>query len=224
MSEILLNVSVIAIPILLAVTLHEAAHGYVANMLGDPTAKMMGRLSLNPIRHVDPVGTVIVPALMFFTTGFIFGWAKPVPVTTQNLRHPKRDMIWVALAGPAANIFLAICGGLLLAVSGVLPDFIQDWFIRNLHFLIFFNILLAIFNMLPLPPLDGGRVMTGLLPGPLAYRFAQVERYGLFILVGLIFLLPMAFRAVGINFNLFEVLVFRPARSLYEMSVSVFAG
>ena len=223
-SDILQNLSVIAIPILLAITLHEAAHGYVANYFGDPTAKNLGRLSLNPIRHIDPFGTIILPALLFFTSGFIFGYAKPVPVQTQNLGNPKRDMMWVALAGPAANIFLALMGGVLLVVSGVLPEPIQSWFLQNAHFLILFNIILAIFNMFPLPPLDGGRVLTGLLPGPLAYQFARIERYGLLILIGLIFVLPFALGAAGINFSLFEVLVFRPALALYDIIVGLFTG
>ena len=225
-NDFLLGLSVIAIPLLLAITLHEAAHGYVANMLGDPTAKKMGRLSLNPIRHIDPFGTIMLPVLVWFLSGFsfIFGYAKPVPVTTSNLRNPKRDMIWVALAGPAANIFLALSGGVLLVVSTILPEFFQEWFVTSVGYLIFFNLLFAIFNMIPLPPLDGGRVLTGLLPGPLAYQFAKVERFGIFIFLGLIFVLPWLLGNMGINFNLFEVLVFRPALALYNIIVTLFTG
>ncbi len=211
-----------ALPILLAITLHEAAHGYVANYFGDSTAKRLGRLSLNPIKHIDPFGTIILPAALFFIGGFIFGYAKPVPVTTENLRNPKSDMVWVALAGPAANIFLALMGGVLLLLLPIIPGAAHDWFETNLTFMIFFNILIALFNMLPLPPLDGGRVVAGLLPGPLAYKFNQLERYGLFILLGLIFLLPMFFSFLGIRFNLLQVLIFDPAYWLTDFILNLF--
>ncbi len=222
MEEILLRISIMALPILLAITLHEAAHGYVANYFGDSTAKRLGRLSLNPIKHIDPFGTIILPAALFFIGGFIFGYAKPVPVTTENLRNPKSDMVWVALAGPAANIFLALMGGVLLLLLPIIPGVAHDWFANNLTFLIFFNFLIALFNMLPLPPLDGGRVVAGLLPGPLAYKFNQIERYGLFILLGLIFLLPMFFSFLGIRFNLLQVLIFDPAYWLTDFILNLF--
>ncbi|MEE8258831.1 MAG: site-2 protease family protein [Sphingomonadales bacterium] len=222
MEEILLRISVMALPILLAITLHEAAHGYVANYFGDPTAKRLGRLSLNPIKHIDPFGTIILPAALFFIGGFIFGYAKPVPVTAENLRNPKSDMVWVALAGPAANIFLAFMGGVLLLLLPIIPGAAHDWFANNLTFLIFFNFLIALFNMLPLPPLDGGRVVAGLLPGPLAYKFNQIERYGFIILLGLIFLLPMLFSSLGIRFNLLQVLIFDPAYWLTDFILNLF--
>lgn len=211
-----------ALPILLAITLHEAAHGYVANYFGDSTAKRLGRLSLNPIKHIDLFGTIILPAALFFIGGFIFGYAKPVPVTTQNLRNPKRDMVWVALAGPAANIFLALMAGVLLLLLPIIPGVAHDWFANNLTFMIFFNFLIALFNMLPLPPLDGGRVVAGLLPGPLAYKFNQIERYGFIILLGLIFLLPMLFSSLGIRFNLLQVLIFNPAYWLTDLILNLF--
>lgn len=211
-----------ALPILLAITLHEAAHGYVANYFGDSTAKRLGRLTLNPIKHIDPFGTIILPGVLFFIGGFIFGYAKPVPVTTQNLRNPKRDMIWVALAGPAANIFLALMGGVLLLLLPIIPGVAHDWFANNLTFMIFFNFLIALFNMLPLPPLDGGRVVAGLLPGPLAYKFNQIERYGFIILLGLIFLLPMLFSSLGIRFNLLQYLIFDPAYWLTDLILNLF--
>lgn len=222
MEEILLRISVMALPILLAITLHEAAHGYVANYFGDSTAKRLGRLSLNPIKHIDPFGTIILPGVLFFIGGFIFGYAKPVPVTTQNLRNPKRDMIWVALAGPAANIFLALVGGVLLLLLPIIPGVAHDWFANNLTFMIFFNFLIALFNLLPLPPLDGGRVVAGLLPGPLAYKFNQIERYGFIILLGLIFLLPMLFSSLGIRFNLLQYLIFDPAYWLTDLILNLF--
>jgi len=224
MEDVLVKISIMAIPILLAITLHEAAHGYVANYFGDPTAKMMGRLSLNPIRHIDPVGTILMPLLLLLVAGFMFGYAKPVPVTTRNLRNPKTDMIWVALAGPAANIFLALMGGILLMTTGIVPDYFQVWFLNNLHFLIFFNCLLAIFNLMPLPPLDGGRVLTGLLPGPMAYKLSRIEPYGIFILVGVIFILPRLSGVIGINLDLGSALIFGPAESLYGFIVDLFSG
>lgn len=222
MEEILLRISVMALPILLAITLHEAAHGYVANYFGDSTAKRLGRLSLNPIKHIDPFGTIILPAALFFIGGFIFGYAKPVPVTTQNLRNPKRDMVWVALAGPAANIFLALMAGVLLLLLPIIPGVAHEWFANNLTFMIFFNFLIALFNMLPLPPLDGGRVVAGLLPGPLAYKFNQIERYGFIILLGLIFLLPMLFSSLGLRFNLLQFLIFDPAYWLTDLILNLF--
>ncbi len=224
MDNLLVNISIMAIPILLAITLHEAAHGYVANYFGDPTAKMMGRLSLNPFRHIDPVGTILMPLLLLLVAGFMFGYAKPVPVTTQNLRNPKTDMIWVALAGPAANIFLALLGGVLLVLTDIVPEFFQGWFLNNLHFLIFFNCLLAIFNMMPLPPLDGGRVLTGLLPGPMAYKFSRIEPYGIFIVIGVIFILPWLSQALGVNVDLGGAFIFGPARSLYAFIVNIFSS
>lgn len=226
MDNLFVNISIMAIPILLAITLHEAAHGYVANYFGDPTAKRMGRLSLNPIRHIDPIGTIVMPLVIFFLSNFTFtfGYAKPVPVMAENLRNPKTDMIWVALAGPAANILLALIGGVLILTLGIVPGFLQEWFALNLSFLIYFNCLLAIFNMMPLPPLDGGRVVTGLLPGPLAHKFASIERYGFLILVGVIFILPRLSGVLGINVDLGGTLIFGPARSLYVFIVGLFSG
>ena len=224
MDNILVNFSVMAVPILLAITLHEAAHGYVANYFGDPTAKMMGRLTLNPIRHIDPIGTILMPLLLLLVAGFMFGYAKPVPVTMQNLRNPKTDMIWVALAGPAANIFLALMGGALIMTLGIVPEFFQVWFANNLSFLIYFNCLLAIFNMMPLPPLDGGRVLAGLLPGPLAYKFSRIEPYGIFILVGVIFILPRLSQVLGVNVDLGGAFIFGPAQGLYAFIVGIFSG
>ena len=174
------------IPVLFAITVHETAHGWVASKLGDHTARMMGRLTLNPIKHIDPVGTILVPALLYLSSaGFLFGWAKPVPINFSALRSPKKDMLWVALAGPGVNLLMAIGWLIIVAIANTL----------NIPFLvlmggagIFVNLLLAIFNLLPIPPLDGGRVISSLLPGRLAYQYDQLEPYGLFILVGLLFL------------------------------------
>jgi len=174
------------IPVLFAITVHETAHGWVASKLGDHTARMMGRLTLNPIKHIDPVGSILVPALLYLSSaGFIFGWAKPVPINFSALRSPKKDMLWVALAGPGVNLLMAIGWLIIVAIANTL----------NIPFLvlmggagIFVNLLLAIFNLLPIPPLDGGRVISSLLPGKLSYQYDQLEPYGLFILVGLLFL------------------------------------
>ena len=174
------------IPVLLAITLHEAAHGWTASKFGDHTARMMGRVTLNPVKHIDPVGTIIVPlALLIMSTGFIFGWAKPVPINFNALRSPKSGMIWVALAGPGANLIMAI-GWLFVAILS---------FNNNIPIMlkmagagIFINILLAVFNLLPIPPLDGSRVISALLPNPLAYKYNQLERFGFVILIGLMFI------------------------------------
>ena len=179
MDNISYLIAVNAIPLLLAITLHEAAHGYAARMFGDRTAEMLGRISLNPIRHIDPVGTLLVPALTLAIGGFFFGWAKPVPVNFNNLRHPKRDMIWVAAAGPLANLIMAIAWAVILKVSdSTAIDAIAKAGVS-------WNVGLMVLNLLPILPLDGGRILAGLLPGPLAYKYSRLEPYGLFIVLGL---------------------------------------
>jgi Zn-dependent protease len=185
-------ISVLIIPVLFAIIVHEVAHGWVAKQLGDPTADRLGRLTLNPFKHIDPVGTVLVPALLvLLRTGFVFGWAKPVPVTWENLRQPKRDMAIVAAAGPAANLIMALGWGLLAKLAESLPADAQ-WLAEPLVFMglggILANVLLMVFNLLPLPPLDGGRVAVGLLPGPLAWQLSRLEPYGFFIIIGLMLL------------------------------------
>lgn len=191
MSELSLpQVIVVSIlPILFAITLHEVAHGWVAKRFGDPTAQRLGRLTLNPFKHIDPVGTVLIPALLLLLkAGFLFGWAKPVPVTWENLRHPKRDMVFVAIAGPAANLLMAFFWGVVAKLATMLPVS-ADAAAVPLQLMgeigITINVLLMVFNLLPLPPLDGGRVAVGLLPGPLAWQLSRVEPYGFFILLGL---------------------------------------
>lgn len=197
------TVSVWFLPIITAITLHEAAHAWVADRLGDDTARRLGRVSFNPLRHVDPFGTLILPGiLVLLGSPFLFGWAKPVPVAFHRLRDPKRDMIWVALAGPAINIVLALAAGLLLQVVGELrANGVTLWMWENLKNAILANVVLACFNMLPIPPLDGGRVVTGLLPGRLAWRFAGLERYGLLVILALAFLVPMLGRPLGYELN-----------------------
>ena len=187
LSQGLQQVSYLALPVLFAITVHEAAHGYVAKHFGDMTAYEAGRISLNPLRHIDPVGTVLVPLVMFLTAGFLFGWAKPVPVNFGRLRRPKQDMLWVAIAGPASNLFMAILwimvAKLALSTSG---GTMAAWFYAMSQAGIMINVVLMVLNLIPLPPLDGGRVAVSLLPHPYSYRFAQLEPYGMFILIGLL--------------------------------------
>ena len=187
MLEITIVQKVVAwiLPVLFAITVHETAHGWMALQLGDKTAMMLGRLTLNPIKHIDPLGTILIPGLMYMMAGFMFGWAKPVPVTWQNLRQPKRDMIYVAAAGPFANLIMAIIWALTIRIGLALGDSGQALVFMGVAG-IFINTILMVLNLLPLPPLDGGRVMTGLLPGPLAYKFSRIEPYGFFILIGLL--------------------------------------
>lgn len=187
------KIAVWLLPVLFAITVHEVAHGWVARLLGDPTAMMLGRLSLNPIKHIDPLGTILVPGMMLLLPGgFIFGWAKPVPVTWENLRSPKRDMALVALAGPSANLAMALLWVVALKLGAVLlVDGTVSWVAKPLIYMgvagIFINTILLSLNLLPLPPLDGGRIVTGILPGPMAAKFGRIEPYGLLILLLLLF-------------------------------------
>ena len=174
------------IPLLFAITLHEAAHGWVASKLGDHTARMMGRVTLDPTKHIDPIGTIAIPlVLLLSSSGFIFGWAKPVPINFNALRNGKNGMIWVALAGPGANIVMAICW-LFLMIIAINMNITVLIEMGRVGILV--NCVLAVFNLLPVPPLDGSRVISALLPNRLAYQYNQLEQYGLYILLGLMFL------------------------------------
>ena len=177
------KVTVYAIPIIFAITVHEAAHGYAAKHFGDLTAYNQNRISLNPLRHIDPIGTIILPALTVLLGGVLFGWAKPVPVNFMNLRHPKKDMLWVAAAGPFSNLIMAIFWTILFGRSAYFPEsmsmFVQQMGIAGISI----NLSLMVLNLIPLPPLDGGRIAVSLLPNHLAYKYAQVERYGFLILI-----------------------------------------
>lgn len=180
------KISIWVVPVLLGITVHEVAHGWLASRLGDKTAFMLGRLTLNPLKHVDPVGTILIPGmLLLLQAGFIFGYAKPVPINWKNLRQPKRDMALVAVAGPVANLLMAFCWALLLRLGVSLGDSGMALVYMGVAG-ISINAILMILNLLPLPPLDGGRVLTGLLPGPMAYKFSRIEPYGFFILIGLL--------------------------------------
>ena len=167
--------------------MHEAAHGYVARYFGDMTAYSQGRISLNPIRHIDPIGTILVPLVTFLLAGILFGWAKPVPVNFGNLRHPKQDMLWVAAAGPASNLIMALFWALIIKVSTLMPG---SYFALPLHEMgkagVMVNVVVMVLNLLPVPPLDGGRIAVSLLPNQAAYRFARLEPYGMIILVALL--------------------------------------
>lgn len=194
MNDIILGIAIYALPVIFAITLHEAAHGYLAKHFGDLTAYNEGRISLNPIRHVDPVGTILVPLSLFVVSkltmgaGFLFGWAKPVPVNFANLRHPKRDMLWVAAAGPGANLVMALLWAALIKLAIAIPDssFAKPMALMGIAG-IEINVVLMVLNLLPLPPLDGGRMAVSLLPHGLAYQFARIEPYGFMILLALMF-------------------------------------
>jgi Zn-dependent protease len=216
-------VLIMALPAIFAITFHEAAHGYVAYKLGDDTAWKAGRVTFNPLRHIDLFGTIIMPLLLFvvsissFGRPFIFGYAKPVPVRFDRLNHPRRDMIWVAAAGPATNVLLAIVSALLLYLVPYVPLFFRPWLDGNLETSIWFNVILAVFNMIPLPPLDGGRVAVGLLPDVLAIPLARSERYGMLVLILLLFLLPLAGMQFGMDLNIISHVIARPVDWLVNL-------
>jgi Zn-dependent protease len=187
--RIIQGIAIFTLPVILAITLHEAAHGYVAKKYGDLTAYAQGRVTLNPLRHIDPMGTVIVPLLLLAVSSpYLFGWAKPVPVNFGNLRHPKRDMLWVAAAGPGANLLMAFLWALVFKFGLAIPEsnFSEPMLLMG-QAGILINVILLVLNLLPLPPLDGGRIAVSLLPQRIAYRFAQIEPYGFIILLVMLF-------------------------------------
>ncbi len=211
MNEMIQTFAVYALPILFAITLHEAAHAYAAKYFGDSTAYLQGRMSLNPIRHIDPVGTLLIPILLFVVgSPFLFGYAKPVPVEFGRLRNPKKQMAWVALAGPAANLVMALMWmvlALLLLALGIGEDF----FMRMAQAGVLTNLVIFAFNLFPVPPLDGGRILTSILPNQYAYKFAQLEPYGFFIVLALVFLKVLQYWMIPVMTvanGLLQVLIF----------------
>jgi Zn-dependent protease len=191
------------IPVVVAVTFHEAAHGFVAHLLGDDTAWRLGRVSFNPLKHIDPVGTILLPGmLLLLGSPFLFGYAKPVPVNFRALHSPRRDMVLVAAAGPAMNIALAVLAALAFHLVGDLPATGAQWLAENLRNALLINVVLAVFNLFPLPPLDGGRILVGVLPPAAAVPFARLEPYGIPILIGILFVLPMLGAPLGIDLSI----------------------
>jgi Zn-dependent protease len=180
------KIAIYALPVIFAITVHEAAHGFAARFFGDMTADRAGRITLNPIKHIDPIGTILVPALTLLVGGILFGWAKPVPVDFTRLRNPKRDMLWVAAAGPASNFMMALFWALMIKLSVTLPNVYSEPMALMGQAGVLINVVLMVLNLLPLPPLDGGRIAVSLLPNHMAYKYAQVERYGLIILIVLL--------------------------------------
>lgn len=221
-TSIIYQASTWVLPVVFAVTFHEAAHGFVAYRFGDDTAWRAGRVTFNPLRHIDSFGTIILPAmLILLRSPFLFGYAKPVPVNFRRLDRPRRDMVWVALAGPVTNILLATISALLVYGLVLLPSGAADWLEANLANSILINVVLCVFNMLPLPPLDGGRVAVGLLPDALAIPLARLERYGMLILLLFLFLLPYVGERTGLNLNVLGWIVGVPAEALYNFILMI---
>jgi Zn-dependent protease len=204
----LYDLSVWVLPLVIAITFHEAAHGFVAHHFGDNTAWERGRVTFNPLKHIDPFGTLLLPALLLFAhSPFLFGYAKPVPVNFRALRSPRIDMVWVALAGPATNIILALVAATAFHALPYVPAGAAQWIADNLKNALVINVVLAIFNMLPIPPLDGGRVAVGLLPNVLAVPLARLEPYGMLILIGILILLPLVGSQLGLNLDVISVIL-----------------
>lgn len=217
LESVLYTASVWIGPVLIAITFHEAAHGFVAWRLGDDTAKRLGRVTFNPFRHVDPVGTILLPALLLLAKApFLFGWAKPVPVNFGRLRRPRRDMVLVAAAGPGINLVLAFSALLAGHLLGFFPSEAAGWLTDNLKNAVVLNLVLAVFNMIPIPPLDGGRVAVGLLPRALGRPLARLERYGMLIIIALMFLVPLITSRLGATISPLSWIIEPAVETLYQ--------
>jgi Zn-dependent protease len=196
------------LPLVFAITFHEAAHGFVAHHFGDDTAWQLGRVSFNPLKHIDPVGTIVLPAILLLSHApFLFGYAKPVPVNFRNLRNPRLDMVWVAAAGPATNIVLALLAAASFHLLNLVPEGAAQWTADNLKNALVINVVLAIFNLIPIPPLDGGRIAVGLLPNALAWPLSRLEPYGMLILIGILIVIPMLGTQFGLSLDVISAVV-----------------
>jgi Zn-dependent protease len=222
LEQMLFQASIWALPVIIAITMHEAAHAWVAMLLGDNTARDLGRVTLNPIPHIDRFGTIVLPILcLVLRFPFVFGYATPVPVSVGQLENPRRDMMLVAAAGPAANLLLAVISAVLLHTAPLMPDVVGVWWWETLQRSVILNLVLAVFNLLPIPPLDGGRIAVGMLPWALAIRLARVERAGIVVVVGLLFLLPYLANLLGFDFNPVATVIWVPVRWLMDVILTV---